>query len=319
MLFSSIRRVLLLVLPLLLLTFHGEAGALSLNKTSVALNDSRITDHLRFSVELDNPERFYITLSAPDYNAGHSDIFVMTPESAGVPGRVSFIMELPFFEQKQSLPGSGNNPNRIRNNVREAASSSYSLCPEPVQFAGPGKVCKPLSFRVVDDEEAIPGIIYSTRLSKLVEDTDGRQYLETIEVSYRKSGSPLTVSAREKELKLNSANQFSTSTEFCVSSPAYSHFDIRFEPDRSERQQFLLTGSNNTTLPYMVDVEINGNPYPVIPGQWITGERTVIARNEILCGGRDNVRLSLNIPHDTVKNSKPGTYQGVLTAWVKAK
>ena len=319
MFFSSVRRISLFALLLALLAVNCEAGALSLNKTSITLNDNRITDHLRFSVELENPERFYITLSAPSHRAGHSDTFVMRPESARVPGHVTFMMELPYFEQKQPRSDSGNNPNRVRNNIRETASGSYSLCPEPVLYAGPGKVCKPLSFRVVDDEEAIPGITYSTRLSMLVESTDGKQFWETIDVNYRKSGAPLTVTAKQRELELNSANQFSTSTELCVSSPVYPHFDIRFEPDRSERQQFLLTGNNNTTLPYQVNVEINNTPHSAVPGQWITGGQTVIARNEVLCNGRDNVKMSLHVPQEIVKRSKPGSYQGVLTAWVKAK
>ena len=317
--FSKNRFVHWILLPLFILSFNAQAQSFSLTKTTATMDDSRITDHLRFSVELENPEHFYITLSAPGNSAGHSDRFVMTPESAGVPGQVTFMMELPYFEQKQSQPDSGNNPNRVRNNIREAASGSYSLCPEPVRFAGPGKVCKPLSFRVVDDEEAIPGITYSTRLSMLVESTDGQQFRETIDVNYRKSGSPITVTAKQRELKLNSANQFSTSTEFCVSSPVYSHFDIRFESDRSEGEQFLLAGNNNTTLAYQVDVEINDNPHSAVPGQWITGGQTVIARNEALCNGRDNVKMSLHIPRETVKKSRPGTYQGVLTAWVKAK
>ena len=324
MIFSCISNRARQLLCLLLITMSSAAawGNLTVTRTSVELNDSKSRDQVRFIAELTSPRQFYITVSAPVYgDSTETDLFQMRPEQLRLGGSVSFAMEIPFHEQKQNTQRRKDSPNRVRNNYRHSASGQFSLCPTPAHISEVTRVCKPLTFFIIDDETAIPGVTYSTRLNLLLEFDSGEQYFENIELKYRKKGSPISIASRKRNLLLDDTTNFSDSVDFCVFSPVYPDFDIKVDGQWAQQGNFLLNSARGDKMPYQVSLQLNQTParVPVKPDQWISGGQTIIARNRNECRGNSNLSLNAHLERSDINNAKPGIYQDVLTVRVKAK
>lgn len=311
-------------LCLLLIAISSTAawGSLSISRTSIELHDSKSRDRVRFAAELSTSQPFFITVRAPVYsNNTRPELFEMKSDLPRLSGTVTFAIDIPFHRQNKTSRGKNNNANRVKNNYRHDASGQYSLCPVPTRVSAATMVCKPLTFTIIDDSTAVPGVTYRTRLNLLIESDNGEQYIENIDVSYHKKGSPISIASRAKKLSLNSDTHFSDSVDFCVSSPAYSDFDVKVESPQSSQGNFRLTDNQGSWMPYELGIQLNNNSamIPVTENQWISGGQTINAKNSNACRGKHNLTLNAQLSGQAIKNAKPGSYHDVLTVRVKAK
>ena len=271
---------------------------------------------------LSRPDRFTVSISAPAHGGGNDrNFFYMTPISGnGKNNQVRLALDLPF---EQVTPGGAyqiNTINTVRNEKQgRQATDTYSTCPGSVNTYAGGRVCKPLSFLVVDDD-SIPGATYGTDLDIEVTTQDGHKVLrETIYVTYTNTSSPIGIYSTRDRLSLTPENHFTDSSTFCVFSRSAKAFDVRVEGDH-RNDRLILHGRGGNYLAYDTRVYLNhfNVPEPVKPFEWASGGIPFDAKNVWGCRGRNNLEVQVNIPVREARAAKPGRYTGVLTVRVRA-
>ena len=317
-----VKSILLFFMLIMSIPASAFGSDLSISKTALSLSDSKINEQLTFRVELPNSNDFHITLrSNNSAKSTREDLFNLTPEDQRADGEVSFAIEIPFFEDAQDALRNPGSQNRVRNNYRHSASSAYSTCPTPEQFNTSTTTCKPIRILVIDDETAIPGIIYSTDIELIIETAEGQRLSETINVSYRKRGSTLGIISRKNSVSLTANTDYKDSVDLCVYSYIPTEFELKLESNHAEGSNFLLQGEKGSSLEYKADVVFNTTSKRVSAknNHWIQGGHPVRARVDSKCNGNNNVKLELYIERQAVTHATPGIYNGILTARVKAK
>lgn len=310
-----------LLLPVYLFALGLQAAELKIHKKMVTLNDSRTTGETTLSLQLASPDDVHITVKSAG-STGDTQTFYMTPEQADTPGKVAFAMALPYHQQVKGALKNKASENRVRNNYQQSASHAFSSCPS-ARKVNTGKICKPLSFRVVDDEEAVPGIFYSARVDVLVETHNGKKFTEQVIIRYRKKGSAIHVVTRKKEFNLVQSKNYSDTARFCVFSRFYSKFQVRLESDKVKAHKRILTDNQGRTLPYKVDATLNTpnqkKAYPNIKsGVWLSGGEAIKSEKKAGCAGEKHLVVTVHIDEKDVSAAMPGIYDGVLTLRVKA-
>lgn len=296
--------------------------SLTLRQTTVDLTSSKITDQLVLDLYLSQPEEFYVSISTSVSGRGNDrNFFYMKPISGtGGKNQVKLALDLPY---EQITPGGSYRTNTVNSVVNKTesrlATNVYSSCPATRNPYGGGRVCKPLSFLIVD-MDSVPGTTYGVDLDVEITTRNHTTVLrDTIYVTYTNMNSPIGIYSHRDRLSLKPENNFMDSSTFCVFSRSKLNFDVRLEGEQ-KNEQLILRGSGQHYLPYSIRLDFNRHNQPdyAKPFEWISGGRVINAKNSLGCLGRKNLEVQALISPETVRNTKPGQYSGVLTVRVRA-
>ena len=299
-----------------------SADILSVSKEQIQLSGANVDERILIGINTFTPENFSITINNPDQNqVRFEDSFYLRPAVPGASGTVKVVMDFPYHDRTTSGLENKNSANRVINGMSKSASDAFTYCQTRQNQDRSVSICKPLYIRVVDDQTAIPGLLYTAVLNILVEDSEGKGRPESkvITLNYRRRGAAIGIKLNDRDLYLNQGNDFSTGTSLCVFSPVYKDFELTLESNQHQGDQFyLLNRQLQKKLPYNASVSLNkGKSQLAAHSTWLEGGRLINARNAGECGVEHNADILLNIDPQTILNSQPGVYNGVLTVRVK--
>ena len=297
---------------------------ITFRRDSVNLTDRKTSDQLVMDLELANPSSFDITIQAA--TAGNNPdkrYFYLTPqgEPANKGGSVKVHIDLPYDQLTPGGPYQPETINTVEVNQTRTASNAYSQCHESGRARSGGRVCKPLSFLVIDDG-AIPGVLYQARLNVMVRGASSKPVTKSIILTYRNDRSAIGIYSANDRFILNSNNNFRTQNDFCVYSYGESRsFDVRLEGQKKQRQ-LELQDRNGNTLPYHAQFRsLEQKSYQDLPAnRWRpAGMSKRLTDRSIGCGAGRNLSIALTIPRSEVLKSPAGSYKDTLTVRVRAK
>ena len=313
---AQITTLLLSLLFLLIRPLSSFADdSLTIRRTSVNLTSGRITDQLILDMYLNQPEEVYISVSSPLHGGGNDrNFFYMKPISGnGKNHQVKLALDIPY---EQLTPGGAyqiNSLNTVVNqkNPPRLATNSYSSCRESINSYAGSRVCKPLSFLVVD-MESVPGVIYGADLDIEITTKDHRTVLrDTVYVTYTNTSSPIGIYSARDRLSLKPNNSFKDSSLFCVFSQAEDHFDVRLEGER-QNGELILRGEDNHYLPYSTSIYLNHHNQPenVKPFEWARGAEQLRPEISPAVWGRTTLRFRCRSPLRTSEKVNQGNIPG---------
>ncbi|USE36873.1 hypothetical protein [Endozoicomonas sp. SCSIO W0465] len=294
--------------------------SLRLSRNSIHLSDRKITGQVVLDMTLADSSSFTVRVAPEFGNQGDQHYFHLKPEShrGESGGSVKVHLDFPY---KQLTPGGPYQPetiNTVKPNNNQTATHQYSQCPESGQVKTGGRVCKPLSF-VVIDEGAIPGVQYQTRLEIWINSGQGGPVKQTVTLTYENTRSTIGIYSPDDRFYLHSGNRFSAENSFCVyTRDASKPFDVRLEGS-GEQGSFALRGKGGE-LAYNAEYRGQSNAYHRIePNDWQTaGLSEWLTGNFRECGATRNLWVKLNLPPEEVMKTSAGRYTGTLTVRVRA-
>jgi len=309
------------LLVIMALSWSGMADErLIIRRSVVDLSDSRITDQITLEMLLADTASFDVTVSAPGYGCEHdNNFFYLQPTGRkGKPQQVKVALDLPYKRLTPGGPYRRNSHNTVvRQNTRNA-NDGYSSCPVDRNSTSTKRVCKPLSFLVVDMESE-PNATYTTQLTVTVTDSSGKTLTQTVDVTYKNTKSKIGIYSFKDRLELKPRN-YTDSSQFCVFSQNKKNFSVRLEGEKKGKQ-FLLAGQGKSTLPYNARVYLNKSRHSeeARPDKWIKGGIPIQARAFQDCHGDRNLKVEAYLTPQDIAAADPGNYTGTLTVRVKAQ
>ena len=292
-----------------------------INRSHIALTDRNITKQTVINLELIEPSSFDLTVNAPAYgNSNDSNYFYLKPRTRKADNRVKVHIDFPYEQVTAGGPYKLDTSNTVKRHHKKTATHDYSLCPVSNNAGGSHRVCKPLSFVVIDNG-SIPGVIYETQLTLLVSSQSGNQIKETITLTYKNTRSAIGIYSSSDRIHLDTHNQFTAENSFCV----YSHgesksFDVSLEGSGAGHR-FQLAKPGTNPLNYQAFYGSNGSAYQATaPLVWNSvGRSKQVNQNFTECGADRNLWVKLHIPDYQVKRTTAGYYTGTLLVRVRAQ
>ena len=301
----------------------GAEEKITVNQRTIQLTDRNITAQLTLDLELERPESFDVTVFADSHGQRDNRFFGLAPlsrtGSAGN-GQVKISLDFPYDARTAGGPYQIGKENTVERNRPRAASNHYSQCPVSPGEGNTTRVCKPLSFLVVD-EASVPGVIYQTNLRIQITTQSGQVLQETVSVKYENTGSTIGIYSPNDRLELTTANRFRAENQFCVFSPGEQKaFDVKLEGD-GPAMAHQLRGRSNRTVNYDASFSTTGRGFQrIAPNVWREAGNTIKVRKNFRdCRGDRNLTVRVEIPESEIFQSHPGQYHGTLTVRVRAK
>ena len=292
-----------------------------INRSHITFTDRNITSQTVINLDLSEPSSFDLTVNAPTYgNGGDRNYFYLNPRTRRADNRVKVHIDFPYEQVTPGGPYKLETVNTVKLNQQKMATNQYSLCPASEAAVGSHRVCKPLSF-VVIDEGSIPGVIYETQLTLLVNSKSGQQIKETVTLTYENTRSAIGIYSPNDRFHLETRNRFTAENSFCVYSRGETRsFDVSLEGSGAGHS-FELTKPGADALGYQAFYGNSGSAYQITePTIWNhVGLTKQVNQNFTECGADRNLWVKLHIPDYQVKKSTAGYYTGTLLVRVRAQ
>ncbi len=297
----------------------------------INLNDSDFAVSTDIAIDLPDQEDFQVVISSLSHpHTSGADYFILKAAESHQGKKDTFVkVALNFPYKKRSAGGPYNltDENRVIPGKLKNASIQESACPIVQQKSGL-KICKKLSFVVIDDEFAIPETRYTGELSLQIITTgqNSDKQIKTITrkvyIVYEKQTSPYGIQSFNNDpVELNRGNAYKGERPFCVWSSIadrQSQFKVRLE-NKINLHAFELYDKQGHKVPYKAKVKFSGSPYQhAAPFTWIGVGSAEQAFDDSGCT-KENLSVQVYAEISDVMKSRPGKYNGQLTVRVQAQ